>query len=83
MIYFMILIQLLFTAGKQNQDKYKNTVPEQPKHNVSVSNTKELFIAYHIQGCQNRDFTSGRKEIAKSELVKSQSKSKDFTQRLL
>jgi len=30
------------------------------------------------QGCQNRDFILGRKEITKSGLVKSQSKSKDF-----
>jgi len=37
-------------------------------------------IAPHIQGCQNRHFTSGRKGIAKSKFVKSQSKSKDFTQ---
>jgi len=34
-------------------------------------------------GCQNRDFTSSQKEIVKSGLVKSQSKSKDFTQGLL
>ena len=32
---------------------------------------------------QTRDFTSGRKGIAKSGLVKLQSKSKDFTQGLL
>jgi hypothetical protein len=30
------------------------------------------------QGYQNRDFTSSRKGVAKSGLVKSQSKSKDF-----
>ena len=35
------------------------------------------------QGYQNRDFTSSRKGVAKSGLVKSQSKSKDFTQGLL
>jgi len=35
------------------------------------------------QGSQNRDFISGRKQIAKLKLVKSQSKSKDFTQGLL
>jgi len=35
-----------------------------------------------MQGCQNRDFTSGRNGIAKSGHVKSQSKSKDFTQGL-
>lgn len=33
-------------------------------------------MKYNTQGCQNRDFTSGRKRIAKSELVKSRSKSK-------
>jgi hypothetical protein len=37
----------------------------------------------YIQGYQNRDFTSSRKGVAKSGLVKSQSKSKDFTQGLL
>jgi len=35
------------------------------------------------QGCQNRDFTSSRKRILKSGLIKSQSKSKDFTRGLL
>jgi len=46
------------------------------------------FLNYYSVGspyqvCQNRDFTSGRKGIAKLGLVKSQSKSKDFTQGLL
>ena len=35
------------------------------------------------QGYKNQDFTSSRKGVAKSGLVKSQSKSKDFTQGLL
>jgi len=35
------------------------------------------------QGCQNRNFASGRKRRAKSTIVKSQPKSKDFTQLLL
>jgi hypothetical protein len=43
---------------------------------------EEIKVLFN-QGCQNRDFTSGRKGIAKSRLVKSQSKSKDFTQGLL
>jgi len=35
-----------------------------------------IIISY---GCQNRDFASGRKGIAKSKIVKSQSKLKDST----
>jgi len=34
------------------------------------------------QGCQNWDFASGRKTRAKLTIVKSQPKSKDFTQLL-
>jgi len=35
------------------------------------------------QGCQNRDFALGQKRRAKSTIVKSQPKSKDFIQLLL
>jgi len=38
-----------------------------------------LYLKCFKQGCQNRDFVSGHKGIARSKIVKSQSKSKDFT----
>ena len=54
----------------------------------SINQVKQTILTLQLaspskQGCQNLDFTSGRKGIAKSGLVKSQSKSKDFTQGLL
>jgi len=42
-----------------------------------------LVDAMVCAGCQNWDFASGRKGRAKLKIVKSQSKSKDFTQLLL
>ena len=45
-------------------------------------NASNDFEGYLYQGCQNRNFTSGRKRIEKSAIVKSQPKSKDFTQLL-
>jgi len=37
----------------------------------------------HHQGCQNQDFTSDRKGVAKPQIVKSQSISNEFTQGFL
>ena len=38
-----------------------------------------LKVNHYDHGSQNQNFTSGRKGITKSVLVKSESKSKDFT----
>jgi len=38
-----------------------------------------IFHFSHGQGCQNRDFASGRKEKAKAKIVKLQSESMDST----